>query len=235
MKLLELYEELFQYICRLSRVSKTTAHPEYARVRVEVKDLLDKIQRNAASEVALLNQAKQLELPIVFFIDFIISTSRLKFAMQWAETRLANERNELAGDERFFDFLEQDLKDTSEAAAERLAVYYVCLGLGFGGMYQNQPDQIRRYMDQIFPRVRQWMDSDPRSKISEEAYQFTDTRILTEPPSNKIILVAMVFIFLSLSVLTIYYALYGRGVSELNSKVSVILDEGKKPEASAVR
>ncbi len=235
MKLLELYEELFQYICRLNRVSKTTAHPEFARVRVEVKDLLEKIQRGASAEVPLSNQARQLELPIIFFIDFIISTSRLKFAGQWAQNRLANERNELAGDERFFDFLEQDLKDTSEAAAERLAVYYICLGLGFGGMYQNQPDQIRRYMDQIFPRVRQWMDSDPRSKISEEAYQFTDTRILTEPPSNKIILVAMIFLFLSLSVMTIYYALYGRAVSELNSSVSVILQEGKKGDAPAGR
>lgn len=66
---------------------------------------------------------------------------------------MAKERNELAGDERFYDFLDQDLKDTSEEAVERLAVYYVCAGLGFMGMYQGQPDQIRRYMEQIFPRV----------------------------------------------------------------------------------
>src|ERR1035441_1533239 len=39
MKLLELYEDLFQYVCRLNRAAKTPAHPEYARVRSEVKDL----------------------------------------------------------------------------------------------------------------------------------------------------------------------------------------------------
>ena len=32
MKLLELYEEIFQYVCRLNRMAKTQAHPEFARV-----------------------------------------------------------------------------------------------------------------------------------------------------------------------------------------------------------
>ena len=228
MKLLEIYEELFQYICRLNRAAKAHVHPEFARVRSELKDLLEQAIRAASSDVRLLNQAKRLELPLIFFIDYIICTSRLKFATQWAERRLAQERNELAGDERFFDFLEEDLKDTSEDAAERLAVCYVCLGLGFMGMYQSQPDQIRRYMEQIFPRVRQWIDSDPRTKISEEAYKHIDTRVLTEPPSNKIIVVALAFVFVSLSVLLLYYGLYGKAVEQLQRSVKTIFVEGSK-------
>jgi type VI secretion system protein ImpK len=232
MKLLDTYEELFQYIARLNRVSKTQAQPEYARVRSELKDLLDKATRSSASDVRVANQLQRLELPLLFFIDYMVVSSRLGFASQWAESRLAKERNELAGDERFFDFLEADLKDTSEEAAERLAVYYVCLGLGFLGMYQGQPDQIRRFMEQIFPRIRQWIDSDPRTRISEEAYQHTDTRILTEPPSNKLILVAIIFIFLSLSVLTIYYALYAKAVGDLKVSVTQILEVEKQSGAS---
>ncbi|MBE0542001.1 MAG: DotU family type IV/VI secretion system protein [Verrucomicrobia bacterium] len=230
MKLLELYENLFQYVSRLNRVARTQVQPEYARVRAELKQLLDEAGRGAASDVRLLNQVQRLELPMIFFVDNVICTSRLKFAAQWAENRLAKERNELAGDERFFDFLEQDITDTSEEAVERLAVYYTCLGLGFTGMYVSQPEQIRRYMEQIFPRIRQWIDSDPRTKISEEAYQHTDSRVLTEPPSNKIILVAIVFLFLSLSVLVVYYALYARAVSELTVSVDRIMEEGKKGE-----
>jgi type IV/VI secretion system ImpK/VasF family protein len=223
MKLLELYEDLFQYVCRLNRAAKTPAHPEYSRVRSEAKELLAQVLRNAASDVHLLNQAKSLELPMMFFIDYLVCSSRLKFATQWAENRLATERNELSGDEKFFDLLEADLKDTSEEAAERLAVYYVCLGLGFMGMYQTQPEQIRRYMEQIFPRVRQWIDTDPSTKISEEAYKHTDTRVLTEPPGNKIILVAIAFVFVSLSVLAIYYALYDKAVGVLKSSVESIV------------
>jgi type IV/VI secretion system ImpK/VasF family protein len=169
---------------------------------------------------------------MMFFVDYLVCSSGLKFATQWAENRLAKERNELAGDERFFDLLEADLKDTSEEAAERLAVYYVCLGLGFMGMYQTQPEQIRRYLEQIFPRVRQWIDTDPRTKISEEAYKHTDTRVLTEPPGNKIILVAIAFVFVSVSVLAIYYALYLKAVGDLSTALNRIV-EVQKSDGSA--
>lgn len=225
MKLLQILEELFQYVCRLNRVAKAEVHPNYARVRSEVKMLFEEINRNAASDVRLLNQVRQLELPLIFMVDNLICTSRLNFASQWAENRLAKERNELAGDERFFDVLEKDLADTSEEAAERLAVYYVCLGLGFMGMYQGQPEQIRRYMDQMFPRIRQWIDSDPHTKISEEAYRHTDTRALTEPPSKKIILVAILFVFLSLSALAVYYGLYVKASSTLTDSIGRIITQ----------
>jgi type IV/VI secretion system ImpK/VasF family protein len=223
MKLLELYEGLFQYICRLNRASKGQTHPEYSRVRSEIKGLIDDISRGAASDPALSSQVKQLEEPMIFFVDNMIATSRLNFAAQWASKRLAAERNELAGDERFFvDFLEKDLVNTSPEAAERLAVYYVCLGLGFSGMYQGQPEQIRRYMDQIFPRIRQWLDSE-RSKITEQAYLCTDTRELTEPPNDKIALMAVAFVFLILCVVAICYGLYYKASSDLTDSVNQII------------
>jgi type VI protein secretion system component VasF len=223
MKLLESYEGLFQYICRLNRASKGQTHPEYSRVRSEIKGLFDDISRGAASDPALSSQVKQLEEPMIFFVDNMIATSRLNFAPQWASKRLAAERNELAGDERFFvDFLEKDLVNTSPEAAERLAVYYVCLGLGFSGMYQGQPEQIRRYMDQIFPRIRQWLDSE-RSKITEQAYLCTDTRELTEPPNDKIALMAVAFVFLILCVVAICYGLYYKASSDLTDSVNQII------------
>jgi len=225
MKLLELYEALFQYICRLNRMAKTQNHPEPARVRSEIKNLLEEINRNAALDVALLNQVRQIERPLIFFVDNLICTSKLKFAPQWASHRLATEYNELAGDERFFvDFLDEDMVNPSAEAAERLAVYYVCLGLGFTGMYQGQPEKIRDYMEKIFPRIRQWMDSDPRTKISEQAYGCTDTRVLTEPPGDKILLVVVAFIFLSLSVLVVSYTLYYKASYDLKTTVQTIID-----------
>lgn len=225
MSLLEIYEDLFQYACRLNRAAKTEAHPDFARVRAEVRTMLDDITRNASADVRLLNQVKRLELPVIFFVDNLICTSRLKFATQWAENRLAKEKNELAGDERFFDFLDQDLADTSEEAAERLAVYYVCLGLGFMGMYQAQPEKIRAYIDRIFPRIRQWIDVDPRAKITEDAYRSTDTRTLTEPPSRKIIFVAILFVFLAFTVLSVIYGLYVGAASDLTHSIGRIMKE----------
>ncbi|HTV42659.1 MAG TPA: DotU family type IV/VI secretion system protein [Candidatus Sulfotelmatobacter sp.] len=223
MKLLELYEGLFQYICRLNRAAKGQTHPDYSRVRSEIKSLFDDISRSAASDPALSSQVKQLEAPMIFFVDNMIATSRLNFAPQWAMNRLAAERNELAGDERFFvDFLEKDLVNTHPEVAERLSVYYVCLGLGFTGMYQGQPEQIRRYLDQIFPRVRQWTDSE-KSKITEQAYTCTDTRQLTEPPNDKISLLVVAFVFLVLCVFAICYGLYYKASSDLTDSVNQIV------------
>jgi len=228
MKLLDLYEELFQYVCLLNRMSnaKPEAQREYARVRSDVKGLIEDISRNAASDARLASQVRLLEMPVVFFVDNIIATSRLKFASQWAANRLATEKNELAGDERFFDFVQKDLADVSEEAVERLTVYYTCFGLGFTGMYINQPEHIRTMMEQIFPRIKHWTDSD-RVKLSEEAYKYTDTRMLTEPPNNKIILVTILFLFLSLSVLVLYYALYYKASSDLTSAVQTIEKTGR--------
>jgi type VI protein secretion system component VasF len=161
-------------------------------------------------------------------VDNLICTSRLNFASRWASNRLAAEYNELAGDERFFvDFLDRDMADPSPEAAERLAIYYNCLGLGFTGMYVGQSEKIRDYVGRIFPRIKQWIDVDPRTKISEQAYGCTDTRILTEPPSDKIVFVAVAFVFLSLSVLVLTYGLYFRASGELKNSVGHILQQGQ--------
>ncbi len=231
MKLLELYEDFFQYLCRLNRVAKTSAQPDYGRVRAEIKELLEDVQRRASGDARMISQVRRLELPLIFVVDFLIRTSRLKFATQWGENSLGKERNDLAGDERFFDFVDEDMKDTSEDAGERLAVYYVCLGLGFTGMYMTQPEQVRRYVEGIFPRIKQWVDSDPRSRINPEAYQHTDTRVLTEPPNKMIKLIALGFLFLCLCVLIIQYGLYARAVGELSESIKIILKEGKRGDA----
>lgn len=228
MKLLELYEPLFQYICRLNRMARSQSQPDMGRVRSEIKGLFEEVNRTVAGDVSLLNQVRELERPMVFFVDNLIVGSRLNFASQWASKRLASEWNELAGDERFFvDFMEKDLTDPSEEAAQRLAVYYVCLSLGFTGMYQGQSDQIRKYMEQIFPRIRQWVDSDPRTKISEQAYAFTNTQVLTQPPGEKLVLLLLVFIFLGLCVLMLSYGLYYKASTDMNHAIGEIIRQAK--------
>jgi type IV/VI secretion system ImpK/VasF family protein len=228
MKLLELFEPFFQYVCRLNRAARSSYNPDFNRVRSELKNLLEEAKRNAAADVALANQVRQVERPLIFFADNLICGSRLSFASRWISNRLASDYNELAGDERFFtDFMDRDMADPNPEAAERLAVYYVCLGLGFTGMYVAQPEKIRDYLEKIFPRIRHWMDTDPRTKISEQAYGCTDTRVLTQPPSDKILLVVVAFVFLCLSVLVISYGLYFKASADLKHSVGQIIEQAK--------
>jgi type VI secretion system protein ImpK len=251
MTLLELTEPLFQYVCRLNRVARKTAASagapvssgetsfmtkkspgaaphgvslDYAVVRGEVKALLDDIQQKASGDFRLGSQAKKVELPLIFFVDSVIAESGLKFASQWNQNRLAYEKKELAGDDKFFDMLEQDLKDSSDEASERLAVYYICLGLGFCGSYFGQPELLRKQMFTIAPRIRRWLDPDETAKVCPDTYESVDTRDLTEPPSKRVVVISLIFLCLTLAALVSYLFLYKMSADELNSSFQAITD-----------
>jgi type IV/VI secretion system ImpK/VasF family protein len=223
MTLLELCEPLFQYVCQLNRMGRSGGSPDYLRVRGEVKALLAEGNQKANTDARLANQYKKLELALMFFADSMIASSKLGFAGQWHQNRLAYELKEKAGDEKFFDLLEGTLNDPSEEAEERLAVFYVCLGLGFGGMYVGQPEQLRKYMNSIFPRIRHRIDYDLTTKICADAYKSVDTRSFLQPPSHRILVMVILFLFLSLSVLALYYGMYMSASDTLRSSLEQVI------------
>ncbi len=242
MTLLELTEPLFQYICRLNRLARKSgakptgetvffskgtlsrgANLEYTAVRNDLKAILEDLQQKAEKDFKLGSQFKKVELPLLFFLDSMISESRLAFAAQWNQKRLAYDLNELAGDEKFFDLLDEELKDPSDEASERLAVYYVCIGLGFTGIYFKQPEFLRKTMLSIAPRVRRWLDADESARICVDAYEGVDTRNLTEPPSHKLLVIGIIFVCFIVATLISYILLYRQSSNELNRSFDVIL------------
>ena len=199
MTLLEICEPLFLYVCRLNRSARVGRSPEISQAREEVKELFDEMKSKSSSDVRLLEQYEKIELPLIFFVDSMIEESDLGFASEWGNNRLAKEKNELAGDDRFFELMEDTLVDTSEAATERLSVFYTCLGLGFTGAYFGDHEYLRKRMMEMSARIRKMMDTDENARICPEAYQNLDTRDLVEPPGKKLLgiviaLVGMVFV-----------------------------------------
>jgi type VI secretion system protein ImpK len=204
MTLLELCEPVFQYTCLLNRMGRAGTNADYTVVRAELKAMLEDLRQKANSDVRLANQYRQVELPLLFFIDSMIAESRLNFATQWHQNRLAYERNELAGDEKFFDLLEASMKDSSDDATDRLAIYYSCLGLGFTGMYVGQPEYLRKTMNTILPRIRHLVQRAESEKICPEAYEHVDTRKLTEPPAGRLVVVGVALLVLAAALAITY-------------------------------
>jgi type VI protein secretion system component VasF len=249
MTLLELTEPIFQYACRLNRLARKSggaasadtsfvsrgsgpAQPaprlaslDYAVVRSEVKAMVEDLLAKSNSDIRLNLQAKKMELPLLFFIDSMISDSALPFAAQWNQNRLAYERNELAGDEKFFDLLEETLKDSSEDASERLAVFYNCIGLGFSGIYFRQPEYLRKTMLTIAPRIRHLVEADQTAKICPDAYEGIDSRNLVQPPSSRMVFVGMLFLCFILAVLITYVFLYRAASKSLSTSIDRILSQ----------
>jgi len=249
MTLLELTEPILQQVCRLNRLARKSggapsgdtsfiakgsgtphtaprlASLDYAVVRSEVKAMFEDLLSKSNSDIRLNMQAKKMELPLLFFVDSMISDSALPFAGQWNQNRLAYERNELAGDEKFFDLLEETMKDSSEEASERLAVFYNCIGLGFSGIYFRQPEYLRKTMLTIAPRIRHLVEADQTAKICPDAYEGIDSRNLVQPPSSRMVFVGILFLCFILAVGITYFMLYRSASKSLSTSIDTILSQ----------
>jgi type IV/VI secretion system ImpK/VasF family protein len=225
MTLLELCEPLFQYICMLNRIARNPGgeNVEHAALRAQMGSMFENMAAQAETEERLASQFKKMEMPLLFFVDSMLAESRLSLAPKWNKQRLAYDRNELAGDEKFFDLLDEALEESGSEASERLEVYYACLGLGFQGWYAGQPEYLRKKMLQIAQRIPHLIDTAQTARVCPEAYEHTDTRDLVEPPGVKMITIGIAFAGLSLVVLFVNVALFRTASAELSSALREIL------------
>ena len=221
MTLLDLCEPLYQYVCRLSRSGRKGGSFEPARVRSEIDALLEDMKSKAAADPNLTSQYDKIEMPLIFFVDFMIKESGLSFAGQWEE--IAYEHNELAGDEKFFDLLDETLADPSQAATERLAVYYTCIGLGFTGWFTGQPEYLRKKQLEISARIRNMMDVDEGARICPEAYEHVNTADLIQPPGMKLLGIFIALIGMTVVMFVANFFLFHAAAGRLQDALKQIL------------
>ncbi len=222
MRLHELCDPLFQYVCRLNRSARKGVGLEPNLVRTDIQATFSEMRSKASSEAGLVDQFAKVELALIYFVDFMIKESSLAFAGEWKE--LAHDQGKMAGDEEFFDLLDDTLRDPSEAASERLTVYYTCLGLGFTGFYTGQPEYLRKKMMEIQARVRGVMDQDVAARICPEAYDHVDTRPLNLPPLRNLKGMVIVLIAVVVGVLLANWWMYKEAARELDGSLKTILD-----------
>lgn len=194
MTLPELCEPLFQYVCRLNRMGRKNAPLTHASVRAEIVGIFEDMRTAAAREPGLSAKFQSVELPLIFFVDAVIADAGLSISNQWNKDRLAYQRNELAGDEKFFDLLDETMAEKGVEADERLAIFYTCLGLGFQGWYAGQPEYLRKKMLDLGKRIpARFIDTQHTARVCPEAYQHVDARDLVEAPGLKVATMAIFF------------------------------------------
>jgi type VI protein secretion system component VasF len=220
---LQLCEPLFNKVCLLNRMGrKGGANISYEQLRGEVETLFSELQKRAEADPGLRAQWAKLEMPLIFFVDSMIAESGLPVAAAWHQHRLAYDRKELAGDEKFFDLLDETLADSSAEANERLKVFYTCLGLGFCGWYAGQPEYLRGKAADIAARLPTGEMQAAQGRISPEAYQYVDTRDLIQPRFSKLGGLALVFVGLCLIVTAVEVYLFRAAVLTITGTTSAI-------------
>ena len=205
MTLVECCEPLFQFVCRLSRSARKGVAPEMVQVRSETKGVLAECRARAAQNQQQEN-FETIEIILLYFVDFMVRSSTLPFAKQWQD--MASDKGQMAGDEDFFDQLDATLRDQSDAATERVSVFYTCMGLGFTGWYAGQPEVLRKKMLEVSSRLRGLMDADRSARICPEAYEHVNTSDLVQPPAGKLLGVGIVLTGLALTMFAANIALY---------------------------
>ena len=220
---LELCEPLFTKVCLLNRLGrKGGGVAGYDQLRLQIEGIFADLRKAADSDPVLRVHWEKLELPLIFFVDSMISESGLAVAATWNRSRLAYEQKELAGDEKFFDLLDETLNDPSDEASLRLPVFYTCLGLGFMGWYAGQPEYLRGKMLDISQRLRTAMETDKAARICPEAYLNVDTRDLVQAPASRLGGIAIVFAGLCLVVITVEAYLFHAASLSLTDSLSAI-------------
>ncbi len=222
MPLVDLCEPIFQYICRLNRSARKGGNYDRNLVEAEVRSLLADAKKKAVSQ-NLADQFNKIELPLVFFCDSMIKESSLPWAYQWNE--LAAERRETGGGKRFFDMLEETLRDKSEAATERLAVFYTCIGLGFTGAYTGKHEFLQQKMREISARLSGGGQFHDTQRICADAYEKVDTRDLIEPPARKLVGIAIAAVGLILVLFIAYALLFYDNSRELRGALQTVKEK----------
>jgi type VI protein secretion system component VasF len=220
---LELCEPLFTKVCLLNRLGrKGGGVAGYDQLRLQIEGVFADIRKTADSDPVLRMHWGKLELPLIFFVDSMISESSLAVAAIWNKNRLAYEQKELAGDEKFFDLLDETLNDPSDEASLRLPIFYTCLGLGFMGWYAGQPEYLRGKMLDISQRLRTAMETDKTARICPETYMNVDTRDLVQAPASRLGGIAIVFAGLCLVVMAVEAYLFHSASLSLTDSLSAI-------------
>lgn len=221
MKIVEVCEPAFQYICRLNRIG-SKGQLDYRLIRDEIDDLLRSMENSIARDPALKAIFEKIRLPLIFLLDSMIVESGISCASEWDSQRLAYDHHELSGDESFFDDLDRLLDGSDPDKYEMLTFFYVCLGLGFTGIYFSQPEMIRDYMGRMEPHLRGFLDSDLHQRIVPDAYRFTNNSNLITPPAPKIIGILLAFFGVALAVFIGVVFLYLNASEELADAITQI-------------
>ena len=236
MKLSELCEPLFQYVCLLNRSARKGAAYDRDQVRGELEMMFGDMASKAAADPQLRPQYERVEAPLLFFVDGMIRESSLPFGHDWKD--MASDRADLKdadGGAEFFDMLDDTLRDQSYAATERLHIFYTCIGLGFTGWYSGQPEFLRKRMLEIATRTRSPTEVDSASRIVPEAYEHVNVSNLIDPPGASLagIGIALVGLIVVLFAANLY--LYRSSSRNLNDSIGSIIEMGKDAAQSPPR
>lgn len=159
-RLSELFAPCFVLLLNL-RATDDFGAPDVLRNRI--KDLLDRIERDALDTDRAPETIQKAKFAVVAFLDETILSSTWVHKDQWMNTPLQLELyDRYDAGEVFFDRLRTFL-DESQRYAEVLEVYYLCMALGFKGQYRiHEQEKLREFVERAADVLSGRADADEK-------------------------------------------------------------------------
>ena len=138
----KLCSPIFNCVCNYWHLSCITNMVDREKFQQDVLELLKEAEKKARQEPRLEREFMWIEKPLVFFIDYMVKEGRFPFRNEWWE--LSRNYNELSGDEKFFDLLNETLDNPD--FINSVILFYIMLGLGFDGINRYNKKYIEQCM-----------------------------------------------------------------------------------------
>ena len=133
---------IFERLCNYWHLSCITNMVDKKKFLEEILLLLKEAETKSQKDASLEKEFAWIEKPLVFFIDYMVKEGRFLFKDEWWE--LARNYQELSGDEKFFDLLNETLENPD--FEKSVILFYIMLGLGFDGIYRYNVKYIEQCM-----------------------------------------------------------------------------------------
>lgn len=176
----ELCRPILMMVCNYWQYIDAGFTPDKEVFRREILAMFSDAKEEAAKSPSLEREFLRIERPLVFFVDYMVKEGNFPFKNEWRE--LGRNYNELSGDEKFFDMLTDALDDPDTDNC--LEIFYNMIGLGFYGIYQNDPEYIDRRMKVCASRFSAGKFDLGTEEITPLDYSITQKCVL--PPIRKI-------------------------------------------------
>jgi type VI protein secretion system component VasF len=197
------------------------------KFRADIVTLFEKAKEGARRNMDISRDFERIEHPLIFFIDYMVKEGPFPFKSEWR--CLARDFNELSGDEKFFEILEDVLKYSDRSAT--LLPFFTMLSLGFDGVRHSDPAAINNYIKTLSDKIKSDFDHRAQYFTEFQVKQRTGVKAASVWQKYRIILVCAAFAFIALIInLTSYLSLtsaYRRTLSNAVSE-SVVRSSGQR-------
>lgn len=213
------FQELFTVAVRLQAGRQVAA--DAASFRVQVKHLLGAADQRSRAAGYDGETVKLAAYAYIALLDELVLTSSQPMFGEWSRQPLQEEvfGEHMAG-ENFFRTVHDLLgRQDSEAVADLLEVYQLCMLLGFHGRYgQSDPGGVNTVISQVHTKIRRIRGAAPVDLVPDWELPADEEVVLGRDPwARRLWLIAAGTLALAVAFYILYRILLESGISDLQS------------------